>query len=61
MAVAVELGQHAIGLELNPEYLPMIRERVEGAIEERRIVQGGTPLTGDPARDAAVEGRRTFF
>ena len=61
LAVAVELGQHAIGLELNPEYLPMIRERVEGAIEERRIVQGGTPLTGDPAQDVVIEGRRTFF
>ena len=61
LAVAVELGQRAIGIELNPEYLPMIRKRIETAVEARRIVQGGTPLTGDPARDAAVEGRRTFF
>ena len=61
LGVAAQLGRHAIGIELNSTYLPMIRERVEGTIEARRIEKGGTPLTGDPAKDAVIEGRRTFF
>ncbi|HUU23598.1 MAG TPA: DNA methyltransferase, partial [Phycisphaerae bacterium] len=61
LAVAVELGQRAIGIELNPAYLPMIRARVENAVEARRIEIGRAPLTGDPAKDAAIEGPRTFF
>jgi len=61
LAVAVELGRRAIGIELNPDYLPFIAERVAKAVQERRIEQGGTPLTGDPAKDAETQGLRTFF
>ena len=61
LAVAVELGQRAIGIELNPAYLPMIRARVENAVEARRIEIGRAPLTGDPIKDAAIKGPRTFF
>ena len=33
----------------------------ERLAEQRRIERGRAPLTGDPAKDAEIEGPRTFF
>ena len=55
LAVAVELGCEAIGVELNPAYLPMIEERLKDADKARKRIP--VPIEADKP----IEGKVSFF
>ena len=56
--VAVALGRHAVLIELNPEYLPLIQERVEAGKKTRGLGDAGTRRNKRARAEAQRRGEK---